>query len=92
MARVLVSPFAADDLERMIATHSLPADTRARVGRSIHSLERFPLLGVSLGGRWSGYRFILGPWRWLLTVYAYDEEADLVLVATMQDGRTAAWS
>jgi plasmid stabilization system protein ParE len=88
VARVLVSPSAADDLERMIATHTLPADTRARVRRSIQSLERFPMLGAPLEGRWHTYRFILGPWRWMLIVYAYDPETEIVAIATIQDGRT----
>lgn len=89
MARVLVSPAAADDLESMIATHSLPPDTRSRVRRSIEPLERFPLLGAPLEGRWQRYRFILGPRRWMLIVYAYDGDADTVAIATIQDGRAA---
>ena len=90
MARVLVAPAAADDLARMIATHSLPADTPARVSRSIEPLQRFPLLGAPLAGRWRDYRFILGPWRWMVIVYAYDADADSVAILTMQDGRTSA--
>jgi hypothetical protein len=90
VARVLVSPAAIDDLGRMIVTHSLPSDTRARVRRSIEPLARFPLLGAPLDGRWSRYRFILGPWRWMLIVYAYDAETDAVAIATIQDGRTSA--
>jgi plasmid stabilization system protein ParE len=89
VARVLVSPTAADDLERMIATHSLPADTRSRVRGSIEPLSRFPLLGAPLAGRWQRYRFLLGPWRWMLILYAYDQEADIVAIATIQDGRAA---
>ena len=46
-------------------------------------------MGASLDGRWHGYRFILGPWRWMLIVYAYDGEADIVSIATIQDGRTS---
>jgi hypothetical protein len=91
VARVLVAPAAADDLARMIATHSLPADTTARVRHSIEPLRRFPLLGAPLGGRWRDYRFILGPWRWMLIVYAYDPGADdVVAIVTIQDGRTSA--
>jgi plasmid stabilization system protein ParE len=90
VARVLVSSAAIADLGRMIATHSLPTDTRARVRRSIEPLVRFPLLGAPLDGRWRGYRFILGPWRWMLIVYAYDAETDVVAIATIQDGRTSA--
>jgi len=74
----------------MIATHSLPAGTRSRVRRSIAPLARFALLGATLRGRWSGYRFILGPWRWMLIVYAYDPETDVVAIVTIQDGRAAA--
>lgn len=94
MSRVLVAPAALDDLARLVATHSLPPDTPSRVRRSIEPLARFPLLGASLEGRWRDFRFVLGPWRWLLVVYAYDEEADLVAVVTIQDGRasTAATS
>jgi plasmid stabilization system protein ParE len=90
VARVLVAPAAAADLARMIATHSLPADTRARVRRSIEPLGRFPQFGAPLEGRWRSYRFILGPWRWMLIVYAYDPETDVVAIATIQDGRASA--
>jgi plasmid stabilization system protein ParE len=90
VARVLVAPAAADDLARMIATHSLPADTPARVGRSIEPLGQFPLLGAPLAGRWRDYRFILGPWRWMVIVYAYDAGTDIVAILTIQDGRTSA--
>jgi hypothetical protein len=90
VARVLVAPAAANDLSLMIATHSLPADTPARVRRSIEPLRRFPLLGAPLAGRWRDYRFILGPWRWMLIVYAYDPGTDVVAILTIQDGRTSA--
>jgi plasmid stabilization system protein ParE len=90
VARVLVAPAAADDLARMIATHSLPVDTPARVGRSIEPLGQFPLLGAPLAGRWRDYRFILGPWRWMVIVYAYDAGTDIVAILTIQDGRTSA--
>jgi plasmid stabilization system protein ParE len=89
VSRVLIAPEAAADLTRLITTHSLPADTRSRVRRSIEPLARFPLLGASLEGRWRDFRFILGPWRWMLIVYAYDDEADLVAVVTIQDGRSS---
>ena len=90
MSRVLVAPAAAAALARLITTHTLPADTSSRVRRSIEPLERFPLLGASLEGRWRDFRFILGPWRWMLIVYAYDDEADVVAVVTIQDGRVSA--
>jgi plasmid stabilization system protein ParE len=90
VARVLVAPAAADDLARMIATHSLPSDTPARVRRSIAPLGQFPLLGAPLAGRWRDYRFILGPWRWMLIVYAYEVDTDVVAILTIQDARTSA--
>jgi hypothetical protein len=86
---VLVAPAAAADLEQMIATHSLPEDTSARVRRSIEPLARFPLLGAPLAGRWQDFRFVLGPWRWMLIVYAYEVETDVVAIATIQDGRSS---
>jgi plasmid stabilization system protein ParE len=89
VSRVLIASEAAADLAHLIATHSLPADTPSRVRRSIEPLAHFPLLGASLEGRWHDFRFVLGPWRWMLIVYAYDDEADLVAVVTIQDGRTS---
>jgi hypothetical protein len=57
VARVVVAPAAAEDLDTIIATRHLPPDTKSRV------------------------RAIL--------VYALDEEAGLVTVATVQDTRSA---
>lgn len=74
----------------MILTHSLPADTMARVKRSLGVLERFPRLGRELSGRWRPFRSILGPWRWLLIVYVYDEQEDVVLIATIKDARSSS--
>jgi hypothetical protein len=89
VSRVLIASEAAADLARLTATYSLPADTPSRVRRSIEPLAHFPLLGASLEGGWRDFRFVLGPWRWMLIVYAYDDEADLVAVVTIQDGRTS---
>lgn len=89
MARVEISAAAHGDLERLIATHSLPADTRERMQRSLRHLERFPLLGPGLEGRWEGFRFVFGPWRWLIVVYVYLEEEGRVVVVTIQDARAA---
>ena len=90
MATVVVTPAALEDLERLIRTHSLAAHTRDRVRRSLRPLARFPRLGAELGGRWQGFRFVLGPWRWMIVVYVVDEAADLVAVVTIQDGRTSS--
>ncbi len=90
MATVVVTPTALADLERMLRTHSLPPDTRSRVNSSLRALSRFPLLGASLTGRWAQFRFVLGPWRWMLIVYSYDERTDRVAVVTIQDARSYA--
>ena len=89
MARVELAAAAAEDLDRLILTHSLPANTKARVQRTLRPLARFPLLGAELGGRWENLRFVLGPWRWLVIVYAYLEDEDRVVVVTIQDGRSS---
>lgn len=87
MARVVVVPAAAEDLARLIVTHSLPADTNERVKRSLRPLSDFPLLGAPFEGRWEEFRFILGPWRWLLILYAHAREQDVVSVVGFEDGR-----
>jgi hypothetical protein len=90
VAQVSLSALAVENLDRLILTHSLPLDTRARVQRSLRVLELFPRLGRELEGAWRPFRFIIGPWRWLLIVYVYDESEDMVLVATIQDARSSA--
>jgi hypothetical protein len=89
VARVELSLAAAERLDRMIVTHSLPADTPKRVQRSLRTLERFPSIGRRLDERWGDLRFIVGPWRWLLIVYTYDERDDASYVLTIQDARTS---
>ncbi len=89
MASVELAESAVEDLDVLIWTHSLPADTRSRVVGSLRALARFPLLGPALGGRWEGLRFLLGPWRWMLLVYVYIEVEDRVVVVTIQDGRAS---
>jgi hypothetical protein len=80
---------AVEDLDSLIRTHSLPAGTRSRVARSLRALERFALMGPALSERWQGFRFVLGPWRWLLLVYVFIEAEDRVVVVTVQDGRSS---
>ncbi len=89
MAHVELAQAAVEDLDALIGTHSLPCDTHARVARSLHGLERFPLMGPALSGRWEGFRFLLGPWRWLLFVYAFMETEDRVVIVTIQDARSS---
>lgn len=90
MPRVEIAAAAAADLRRLVRTHSLPGDTTRRVKKSLEPLQRFPLLGPELTGRWAGFRFILGPWRWMLIVYACVDEEDRVIVVTIQDARSSA--
>jgi plasmid stabilization system protein ParE len=89
MARVELTQAAVEDLERLIYTHSLPVDTKERVKRSLRPLEDFPYIGAPLEGRWEGFRFLLGPWRWMLIVYEYFEDEKRVVVETIQDGRSS---
>jgi hypothetical protein len=89
VARVELAAAAVEDLDGLIRTHSLPADTRARVARSLRPLERFPLIGPALSGRWEGFRFVLGPWRWMVLVYVFIEAEDRVVVVTVQDARSS---
>jgi plasmid stabilization system protein ParE len=89
VASVLVTQRAVDDLRQLVRTLSLPRDTADRVRRSIEPLTEFPLLGPPLTGRWEDLRFVLGPWRWLLVVYRYDEQTDEVVVLTILDARSS---
>jgi len=89
VARVELSEVAVARLDRMIVTHSLPADTRDRVRRSLRVLEEFPRIGRQLDGQWEGLRVVLGPWRWMLIVYLYEEVGGLVQIVTIQDARSS---
>lgn len=80
---------ATADLERLIRTHSLPKSTKQRFKRAVRPLARFPRLGPELGGRWSGFRFVLGPWRWMLVVYVHFESENRVVIVTIEDARSS---
>lgn len=90
MPRVELSSAAVADLARLIRTHSLPMDTKRRLKRSLVPLRRFPRLGPQLTGRWKDFRFVLGPWRWMLIVYVFIENDDRVVVVTIQDARSSS--
>lgn len=89
MARVALTRDAIAQLDELIASRSLPESTRARVGRSLQPLREFPELGSELGGGFAGRRFLLGPWRWMVIVYRYYPESDLVAVLAVVDGRSS---
>jgi hypothetical protein len=87
--QVRLEPDAVEDLDRLILTHSLPADTRSRVRRSLGALERFPRLGRAVDEPWAPLRWTLGPWRWLVILYVYDEQEDFVSVLSFEDARSS---
>jgi plasmid stabilization system protein ParE len=90
VAKLLVSPTAADALAQLIRTHSLPADTKDRFKRSVVPLAEFPRLGRELDGAgFEGMRFLLGPWRWFVIVYSSDASADEVWILTVEDARSS---
>lgn len=89
MPQVGLTPRANEELAWLIRTHSLPLDTRERVRTGLRVLEQFPTVGVELAGNWSGLRAVLGPWRWMIIVYDFMEEDDLVAVLTIQDARSS---
>jgi plasmid stabilization system protein ParE len=90
VAQVELAHAAVADLDRLVRTHSLPVDTRERVRAALEPLRHFPRLGPELDGRWEGFRFLLGPWRWMLLVYVFDETRDRVVIVTIQDARTSS--
>ena len=87
MPRVVVSAEASRELTALVSSRHLPAGTRRRVAECLRPLAAHPRIGVALGGAFVGYRFILGPWRWMLLVYRVDDDGDTVVVMTIQDAR-----
>jgi hypothetical protein len=82
VASVEIARLARADLVELIATRSLPADTEERVWRSLLTLEQFPRSGRPLGGIWSNYRAMVGPWGWVIAIYVYIESDNRVVVVT----------
>jgi plasmid stabilization system protein ParE len=89
VAQVELARGAVADLDRLILTHSLPADTRERVKRSLHPLGRFPRLGAVIDEQRPDERFVIGPWPWLIVVYQHRESEDRVVVLSIEDGRSS---
>jgi plasmid stabilization system protein ParE len=89
MARVVVTESAAAELQALIRSHQLPEQTVTRVQRSLLPLEDFPELGAPLTGALAGRRFLLGPWRWMIIIYRFYPDRDLVAVLAFADGRSS---
>jgi len=87
VATVVVARRAQPDLAQLIRTHNLPLDTPDRVRASTDPLAAFPQMGRRLTGRWRGLRMVLGPWAWMLVVYAYEEATNSVTVVAIHDAR-----
>jgi len=87
---VVITETAQDDLRRIIRELGLPADSAGRVWEHLRPLARFPDMGSPLSGRWSGSRFVLGPWSWMIIIYEHLRDAEVVAVTTIQDARRAA--
>ena len=88
MTRVELEATAIEDLDAMIVTHNLPANTHQRVKRPLRSPELAP--SARLSGPWSGFRFILGPWRWMILVYVVVQDEDRAVVLAVQDARSSS--
>lgn len=76
-------------LRRLAATGDLPADTLERVARACLLLADFPQMGRSLGRRDGDVRVLVGPWDWLLVIYEWFSDAELVVIVGIHDARAA---
>ncbi len=92
MPRIEWSVDAVARLDHLIRAYSLPVGTKQRVRRSLFPLQRFPLLGAVLRDEAPAVRFLLGPWRWMIVVYAYLEDDERVVVLAVEDARSSSAS
>jgi hypothetical protein len=89
LARIIVMPRARRDVDAAIGTLELPADSWSRIAHALRVVETFPRSGPKLEGQLAGNRYVLGPWRWMVLVYHYDEASDLVFLLAMIDARSS---
>jgi plasmid stabilization system protein ParE len=89
VAEVRLAADAVADLDQLIATHGLPYDTKPRVRRRLSLLTTFPESAPMLPGR-EPARGLIGPWSWMLWIYRYDSDSEIVEVARVFDIRTSA--
>jgi plasmid stabilization system protein ParE len=92
VTRVVVTDAAVRDVRELIDSHRLPENTIERVRRSLAPLAEFPELGAQLEPPFAPRRFVLGPWRWMIIVYRFYPDRDLVAVLAIVDGRTSTSS
>jgi mRNA-degrading endonuclease RelE of RelBE toxin-antitoxin system len=90
VTRIVVAERAKSDVEQLIISRELPADTHERVRRALSQLETFPLAGRRLVGRWRAYRVVIGPLPWMLLVYQFDDTTDTVTVLAVHDARSVS--
>lgn len=82
-------PRARRDVDAAIGSLELPADSWSRIAHSLRTVETFPRSGPKLEGQLAANRYVLGPWRWMVLVYRYDEASDLVFLLAMIDARSS---
>lgn len=82
-------PQARRDVAAALETLELPADSWARIAHSLRRLETFPRSGPRLEGQLAPNRYLLGPWRWMILVYRYDEASEVVFLLAMIDARSS---
>ena len=90
MAQLVFRRGAREEFARLRFTHQLPPDGWQRVLRSAEHLRFAPLAGQALDGEWGGFRYVVGPWDWMLIVYRYDEENDRAVVVLLADVRSGS--
>jgi hypothetical protein len=59
VARVELTRAAVEDLGRLVAVLTLPADTRERVRSRLQRLRELPRLGAELSRRWQDLCFVV---------------------------------
>jgi plasmid stabilization system protein ParE len=91
VTRLEWSENALSGLDRLVLSHSLPADTRERIEASARPLDRFPRLGPELHTLPDGaeLRFLIGPWPWLVVIYVHIERENRIVLVSVEDGRAA---
>ena len=88
MTRGELTELARQDLETLIRTRELPAQTYVHVRAARWQLSLFPESGQALTGRYDGLHAAEVAWGWLALVYEYDRSEDVVTVIAFYDIRT----